>query len=187
MYSYKKLFTYWYAVIIYDWTVIFCEKWISSYKLKEQMTGAARSGKQNIVEGSDAMVTSLKTGIKLPGVAKHSLEELIGDYEDFLRQRNLRQWERGENLVQELRTRVSKFVFDLANTDDEKEVIAKIKTIPFPENPEIAANTLITLCHQATFLLFRQVEALKKKHEREGGLTEELYRKRAEFRKNQKN
>jgi ribosome biogenesis SPOUT family RNA methylase Rps3 len=81
------LFTNWFAVIIYDYTVEFVKRWISSWKLGEQMAGAARSGKRNIVESSDDMDTSLRTAIKLTGIAKGSHEELLGDYEDFLRQR----------------------------------------------------------------------------------------------------
>jgi four helix bundle protein len=118
-------------VIIYDWTVIFCDKWINSFKLNEQMTGAARSGKQNIVEGSDGMATSLKTVIKLSGVAKHSLEELLNDYEDFLRQRGLRQWTKGERMTEESRKRIAKFVNELAKLENEAAAVRKIKTIPF--------------------------------------------------------
>ena len=74
------------------------------------MDGAARSGKQNIVEGSDGMKTSLKTGIRLTNVAKASLEELLADYEDFLRQRNLSIWEKGDPRKREIRDRASEFV-----------------------------------------------------------------------------
>jgi restriction system protein len=183
MQPFKKLFTYWYAVIIYDWTMEFCERWVKSYKLSEQMTGAARSGKQNIVEGSDGMATSLKTGIKLSGVAKHSLEELCADYEDYLRQHDLRQWGKDGANNSVLRRKLEVFVHDLAGFRDEVAAIRGIKAVPYPADPAIAANTLITLCHQATYLLHKQVEALKKKHEREGGLTEELYRRRVEYRR----
>jgi restriction system protein len=182
MQSYKKLFTYWYALIIYDWTIKFCDTWITSYKLKEQMTGAARSGKQNIVEGADGMATSLKTAIKLSGVAKHSLEELLADYEDYLRQRGLKQWKKEETIAVESRKRIAKFVYSLGQIGDETAAVDKIKSVPFPKSRTMAANLLVTLCHQATYLLYKQVEALKNKHQREGGLTEELYRKRKEFR-----
>lgn len=177
---YKKLFTYWFSVIIYDRTVEFCGKWIKSWKLKEQMTGAGRSGKQNIVEGSDGLATSLKTGIKLTGVAKHSLEELIGDFEDFLRQQELEQWGKNDPRVVGLRSQSAALVKNLSNLGDLKE---ELKKLPLPEQKEEAANFLLTLCHQATFLLHRQVESLKKKHMQEGGLTEELYRRRKEYRK----
>lgn len=176
--SYKRLLTYWFSVLIYDLTVEFCGLWIKSWKLKEQMTGAARSGKQNIVEGSDGMKTSLKTGIKLTNVAKASLEELIGDYEDFLRQRGLRQWSKSDQRVVEFRQKSSKLVSNLSNLG----YLGKRPILP--KEPERAANLLLTLCHQATFLLNRQVEALEKKHLQEGGYSEQLYKKRINYRQN---
>ena len=179
MQPYKKLFTYWFSVIIYDRTVEFCEREIRSWKLKEQMNGAARSGKQKIVEGSDNLTTSLKLCIGLTGVAKSSLEELIGDLEDFLRQRNLKQWNKNDPRVIELRSQSAGLVRSLSNSGN----LEALKTLPLPHQPEDAANFLLTLCHQATYLLNNQVAALKKKHAREGGLTEELYRKRMAYRK----
>ncbi len=176
---YKKLFTFWFSVLIYDRTVEFCERWIKSWKLKEQMEGAARSGKQNIVEGSDNLLTSLKVCIKLTGIAKSSIEELIGDLEDFLRQRGMTQWGKQDERVLALRARSATLVRNLSHLRN----LRLLRQLPLPQKEEDAANFLLTLCHQATFLLNRQVEALKRKHEREGGLTEELYRKRLEFRK----
>lgn len=178
MQPYKKLLTYWYSVVIYDHTVEFCNRWIESWKLKEQMTGAARSGKQNIVEGSDDMEISLKTTIKLTGISKGSLEELIGDLEDFLRQRNLEQWRKNDSCAVKARSRSNELIRDLSSLRDLK-ILKKIK---LSDDPEKAANWLLTLCHQATYLLHKQVEALKKKHMQEGGLSEELYRKRKEYR-----
>lgn len=178
---YKRLFTYWFSVIIYDLTVQFCDKWIRSYKLREQMTGAARSGKQNIVEGSDGLKTSIKTGIKLTNVAKMSLEELIGDYEDFLRQRKLLCWGKEDSRVIRIRKRSSRFVRDLSILREDKN--GKLVQMKLSETPEKATNLLLTLCHQATYLLNKQVESLEQKHEREGGYTEKLYKKRTEYRK----
>jgi restriction system protein len=175
---YKKLFTFWFSVLIYDRAVEFCEKWIKSWKLKEQMEGAARSGKQNIVEGSDNLTTSLKVAIKLTGIAKSSIEELIGDLEDFLRQRKLAQWSKDDPRVRALRAQSATLVRNLSNLRD----LRLLDELPLPEQKEEAANFLLTLCHQATFLLDRQVTSLKEKHEKEGGLTEELYRKRIEYR-----
>lgn len=103
MQPYKKLFTYWYALIIYDLTVEFCRRWIRSWKLKEQIEGATRSGKQNIVEGSEALKTSLKMGIKLINTARISLEEALADFEDFLRQRGLTQWDKDDPRTREYR------------------------------------------------------------------------------------
>jgi len=175
---YKKLFTFWFSVLIYDRTVEFRQKWIKSWKLKEQMEGAARSGKQNIVEGSDNLTTSLKVCIKLTGIAKSSIEELIGDLEDFLRQRGLAQWEKDDPRVRALRARSATLVRNLSHLRNLRE----LEKLPLPQVQEDAANFLLTLCYQATYLLNRQVESLKTKHEKEGGLTEELYRKRKEFR-----
>ena len=175
---YKKLYTYWFSVMIYDHTVKFCDKWIRSWKLKEQMTGAARSGKQNIVEGTDDMGTSLKIAIKLTGTSKGSLEELIGDLEDFLRQRDLTEWGKDDSKVLRFRKIAGGTVKKLSETRD----LRYLKAIKFPERQEVAANWLLTLCHQATFLLHRQVEALKRKHKQEGGFTEQLYKKRVNYR-----
>lgn len=173
--SYKKLFTYWFAVIIYDLTVKFTIKYIRSYKLKDQMEGAARSGKQNIVEGSDRLRTSIKTGIRLTDVAKASLEELTGDYEDFLRQRNLATWEKNDPRVKEIRNRSSNFVRNLSLLGEMK------KELKLPKEPEKIGNLMLTLCHQATYLLNKQVEALENKHLKEGGYSEKLYNKRKEY------
>ncbi|HBR79592.1 MAG: hypothetical protein UR66_C0012G0021 [Candidatus Moranbacteria bacterium GW2011_GWE1_35_17] len=185
MQPYKKLYTYWFSVIIYDLEVEFTNKWIKSWKLKEQMDGAARSGKQNIAEGSDDMSVSLKVAINLTGIAKGSLEELTGDLEDFLRQRKLSKWDKNDPRVLAMRARSAQWVrtlSDLSCLDKEKEIEELLKTIELPEQDEEAANFLLTLCHQATLLLHRQVEALKLKHQKEGGLSEELYRKRKEYR-----
>jgi len=186
MQTYKKLFTYWFSILIYDLTVEFCRRWIKSWKLKQQMTGAARSGKQNIVEGSDNMETSLKLAINLTGVAKSSLEELTGDLEDFVRQNDLRLWDKSDQPTRVIRTKSSEVVRSLSNlrslrAEEERKLL---KQFALPKSPEEAANLLLTLCHQATYLLHKQVEALKQKHMTEGGLTEELYRKRVEYRKN---
>jgi len=187
--SYKKLFTFWFSVFIYDLTVKFCERWIRSWKLREQMTGAARSGKQNIVEGSEGMKTSLKTGIKLTNVANASIEELIGDFEDFLRQRELNRWEKTDPRIRSFRAqsaRIVRSLSDLSNLQDdalrhqkEKELLAEIA---LPQNSEKAGNLLLTLCHQASYLLNRQVEALEEKHRTQGGYTEKLYKRRKKYR-----
>jgi four helix bundle suffix protein len=180
MQPYKKLYTYWFAVIIYDLTVGFCERYIASWKLREQMIGAARSGKQNIVEGSESLQTSLKSGIKLTGVAKASFEELIGDLEDFLRQRGLDQWGKQDVRVVRLRGYFTKEVRNLSTLSNLRDLGGKRYRLS--GEPEKDANLLLTLCHQETYLLFRQVEGLMRKHEREGGLTERLYARRKKAR-----
>ena len=141
------------------------------------MDGAARSGKQNIVEGSDSLKTSLKTGIKLTNVAKASIEELIGDLEDFLRQRKLNMWDKNDPRVLALREKYSKIVSNLSNLGSIGD-----ESWELPDNPEEAANLLLTLSHIATYLLNKQVDALEKKHITEGGYTEKLYEQRQNYR-----
>jgi four helix bundle suffix protein len=179
--SYKKLLTYWYSLIIYDLEVEFTTKYITSWKLREQMDGAARSGKQNIIEGSDSLKTSLKTGIKLTNVAKASIEELIGDLEDFIRQRKLKMWDKNDPRVLEIRHKYSKIVSNLSNLGNLGN-----ERWQLPNNPEEAANLLLTLCHIATYLLNNQVDALERKHITEGGYTEKLYEQRQNYRKSLK-
>ncbi len=178
---YKKLLTYWYSLIIYDLEVEFTTKYITSWKLREQMDGAARSGKQNIVEGSDSLKTSLKTGIKLTNVAKASIEELIGDLEDFIRQRKLKMWDKNDPSVLEIRHNYSRVVSNLSNLGNLGE-----EKWELPSDPEGAANLLLTLCHIATYLLNNQVDALERKHITEGGYTEKLYEQRQNYRKSLK-
>jgi four helix bundle suffix protein len=179
--SYKKLFTYWFSILVYDLTVEFCSRYITSYKLKEQMEGAARSGKQNIVEGSTDMRTSLKTAIKLTQIANGSIEELIGDLEDFLRQRHLSQWPKIDPRVLIMRTQFGSLVRNLSNLGNLNEDSLKLDP-----SPESAANQILTLAHQLTFLLDRQVTALEQKHLKEGGYTEKLYNSRITYLKNLK-
>ncbi len=193
---YTRLFTYWFALIIYDYTVFFCRKWILSTtenlsplrlpdkRTADQMVQAARSGKQNIAEGSEELKTSLKMGITLTNVAKASQEELLVDYEDFLRQNEFEVWDKNDPRVKVIRARSARLVSTLSNLSNLGQAAELIhKELPFPTDPEQAANFLLTLCHQATYLLNRQVEALERKHEREGGYSEKLYQKRVEYRK----
>lgn len=177
--TYKNLLTYWYSLLICDLTFEFCEKWIRSFKLSEQMTGAARSGKQNIVEGSESLKTSLKTGIKLTNVAKASLEELLADYEDFLRQRGLQEWGK-EDLRTQANRRLARAITSYLSYSGDSGLVRK--KMPLPKEPEAAANLLVTLCHLATYLMSHQVEALEEKHKKEGGYTEKLYRERTKWR-----
>lgn len=139
------------------------------------MIQAARSGKQNIVEGSEAMMTSLKSAIILTNVARASLEELILDYQDFLRQRQLSKWDKNDPRVWRIRKEYGGFVSNLRDLSD-------LNKLRVPRDPESAANTLLTLCHQNSYLLYKQVRALEIKHQKEGGYSEKLYRRRIDFR-----
>lgn len=181
---YKKLLTYRFSVIIYDYTVLFSKRFVlvsssnlgkPDYRTADQMNQAARSQKQCIAEGSDALKTSFKMGIKLTNVAKSSGEELLNDYEDFLRQNTLAIWDKNDPRVLEIRRKSAALIGNLSYLSD------FAKELPLPNTPEEAANLMLTLCHQITFLLNRQVEALEKKHLTEGGYTEKLYNKRKAF------
>jgi len=138
------------------------------------MVQAARSGRQNIAEGSQASAVSKKTEIKLVGVARASLEELLVDFEDFLRQRGLPLWEKNSPKAQTLRALCYK-------TDTTYQTYQSYLT-----NPESAANCLICLIHQANYLLDRQLKALEEKFIREGGYSENLFKKRLEKRQSDK-
>ena len=131
------------------------------------MVQAARSGVQNIAEGSLASGTSKKTELKLMNVARASLEELLLDYEDFLRQKGLALWDKNHPQVQEIR----KLAY-------EKNRSYETYRTYFESNPEAFANTLICLIHQANYLLDRLLRQLEQRFIDEGGFTERLYRTR---------
>ena len=167
--GFRNLRSYQMAEIVYDGTVKFCDRWISRRsRTRDQMVQAARSGKQNIAEESMASGTSKKTELKLVGVARASLEELLLDYQDFLRQRNLQLWGKDHPRAQEIRKLAS------SRNRAYKTYQAYIQS-PFPE---IAANTMACLVHQTNFLLDRQLRQLEEKFLEQGGFTEKLYRKR---------
>src|SRR3989344_2429531 len=172
MESYKKLTTYILATVIFDLTVDFCRRWIDPRsRTTDQMTQAARSGKQNIAEG--ASVQSLESYIKLLGVTEGSQRELAADYEDFLRQRKLSIWDKEDSRVREMRR--FRAIWISPNQPN---------TPNLSNDPTEAANTLLTFCQMETFLLKRQIEALKEKFIREGGFRENLFAKRLAFRRN---
>ena len=169
--GYKYLKSYQLSVLIYDLTVEFCKRWVSSVRTRSQMEQAARSGKQNIAEGY--LEKSLKGYIYLLGISYASLGELLEDYEDFLRQRKLAIWDKDDPRVKKFR----EFrVFGV-------ESLKSPNTPKLPGNPEEAANLLITLLHLDLFLLFKQGSALEEKFIKEGGFTENLFKKRMEERK----
>lgn len=185
--AYKKLLTYKFSLVIHDLTVEFCQRYLlcnsnnlshlgrPDYRTSDQMVQAARSGKQNIVEGSEDLETSLKMAIKLTNVAKASLEELTADYEDFLRQRKMSVWLKTDPRVVVFRREAANIISFLSHLRD-------LRNLKLPKDPEAAANFMLTLCHQATYLLHKQVQGLEKKHEKEGGFTEKLYQKRKSYR-----
>lgn len=132
------------------------------------MIQAARSGKQNILEGSLASGTSKKTEIKLTNVARASLEELLEDYRDFLRVRSLRLWEKN--------SREALFVRRLGKT--ENVTYQTYRTYIETRPPEVAANIVICLIHQTNYLLDQQIRQLEKAFVSEGGLSERMMKAR---------
>jgi len=141
--------------------------------MSDQMIQAARSGRQNIAEGSQASGTSKKTELKLVGVARASQAELLEDYEDFLRQKSLKLWGKDEPRAKAAR--------ELAYRSDRSYETYQT----YMSDPENAANCAIVLIHQTNYLLDRQLASLEKSFLEEGGFTEKLYKSRSEQRKRQ--
>jgi len=172
--GYRKLRSFQTAQIVYDATVVFCERFVDKFsRTRDQMVQAARSGVQNIAEGSMASATSKKTELKLTNVARASLEELLLDYEDFLRQKGLALWDKNSPQAMAVRNRYKSDSSDKSDRADESDSYS-IKTA----SAEVAANTLICLINQATFLLSRQIQKLEDSFLNEGGFTERMYKAR---------
>ena len=164
------------AEIAYDATVVFCDRFIDRRsRTHDQMVQAARSGKQNIVEGSAAAGTSSKTELRLIGVARASLEELLADYRDFLRQRGLAQWPKDHPQAQEVRR--------LAYQENRSYKTYR----PYFEeaSPETAANAAICLTCQATYLLDRLIKQLERDFLEHGGISERMLAARLRHRESQ--
>ena len=184
--GYRKLRSFQSAQQVYDATIVFCDRFVEKRsRTHDQMVQAARSGVQNIAEGSMASATSKKTELKLTNVARASLEELLLDYEDFLRQRGMRIWDKDSPEALEVR---KKYLSDKSARCDKRSGSDKsdasdpygIKTA----TSENAANTLICLINQASFLLRRQLQKLEQEFLTEGGFTERLYKQRQAVREN---
>lgn len=200
--GYRKLRSFVVSLAAYDGTVIFCNRFIDKRsRTHDQMVQAARSGVQNIAEGSLASGTSKKTELKLTSVARASLGELIRDYEDYLRQNDLTIWEKNSPRVLAMRGRLSgrlKKPSDKSDLSDRSEGFGKsegLENSEFFDEPllsalhtlktttaEVSANILLCLTHQATYLLARQMERLEKDFVEKGGFTERLYSYRKEHR-----
>lgn len=170
---YRNLKVFKIAEIIYDITYYFAKKYLSGRdRTVDQMIQAARSGKQNIAEGSAAGVTSKETEIKLTNVAKASLQELLNDYEDYLRVRNLTRWDPKGEKVEQTR-RFCRKNCDLAYFQE----AIKIRT------DEAIANIAIVLIHQADYMLFKLIERQKADFLKDGGIREQMSQARREHRK----
>lgn len=176
--KYKYLLTYRYAEVVHDLTEEFCRQFLAgreNLRLREQIRSAARSNKQNIVEGVSQQ-TSLKGQIKLLGVAQASTEELVADYEDFLRHRHLSIWEKSES-----RVNLCRQLGWEATSSYPPKILKLLKKLR--RGQEEAGNLMLTLTHQLSFLLSRQIRAAEKKFIEKGGWSENLFRKRISFRR----
>jgi four helix bundle suffix protein len=176
--GYRNLFSYQKAEIIYDGTMYFTKRFFRKYdRTIDQMVQAARSGKQNIAEGSMASATSKETEIKLTNVARASLEELQIDYEDFLRTHKLPIWDKGHKLVERLRE---------LNKNSAQPTYETFQKAIEHESPEICANTMITLIKICTYLMKQQIKQLEIAFVKEGGLRERMTKARIEERNKNK-
>jgi restriction system protein len=172
--GYRELKSYQMDEIVFDATVSFCDRFIDRRsRTHDQMVQAARSGKQNIAEGSMASGTSRKTELKLVGVARASLEELLLDYEDYLRKHGLVLWGKDHSKARAIR----KLAFE------KNRSYSTYRTYIEESASEVAANTVICLIHQTNYLLDQQLRHLEKQFLEEGGFTERLYRQRSMARK----
>ena len=170
--GYRKLKVYRKTEVIYDLTYYFCKKYLKlGDRTIDQMVQAARSGKQNIVEGNEVAETSAETMLKLLGVARGSLQELLIDYEDYLRVRNLRLWADDSKEVDAMRKlglehEDSAFFLELAQT----------------RSDEVVANMVIVLIYQADALLNGYINRKYNDFLRDGGFREKLTRERVKNR-----
>jgi four helix bundle suffix protein len=181
--GYRKLRSFQTAQLIYDATAVFCDRFVDKRsRTHDQMVQAARSGVQNVAEGSMASATSKKAELKLTGVARASLAELLLDYEDFLRQRGLRVWAKDSPEALAVRNLYRSERSDKSDGSDKSDRSDQAdRSDPYGiarASPEAAANTLICLINQASFLLGRQLRKLEQSFLQEGGFTERLYRER---------
>lgn len=171
--GYRKLRSFQVATIVYDATWWFCEKFLDSRsRMTDQMVQAARSGRQNIAEGSRASAVSSQTELRLMNVARASLEELLLDYEDFLRHRRMHRWGAESHEAQEVRG-ISRYQSDRLDQSDEERAGAYAQWLE-SDDPAVRANAIICLIHQANYLLDRQISSLEQQFINEGGYSEHL-------------
>jgi len=174
---YRHLRVYQVTEMIYDITFYFTQHYLQKGdRTIDQMVQAARSGKQNIAEGNQAAATSSETEIKLTNVAKASLEELLDDYEDYLRVRNLEQWGN-------LHPRYEKMRQYARSEQIKKDYAEKIQRM----NDEEIANLSITLIHQAMYMLHKLLVTMQDRFVKEGGIKERMFQSRINYRNGQNN
>lgn len=173
---YRHLRVYQVTEVIYDITYYFTRRYLRrGDRTVDQMVQAARSGKQNIAEGNQAAATSAEMEIKLTNVAKASLEELLIDYEDYLRVHHLQQWGK-------LHPRYEKMRQYARSEQILKDYPDKVKMM----NDEEIANLCITLIHQAMFMLHKLLETMQNRFVTEGGIKELMFQSRSSYRNSQK-
>ncbi len=181
--GYRDLRTFQIATVIYDATYWFCERFIDPRsRTADQMVQAARSGRQNIAEGSRAAATSSQTELRLVNVARSSLDELLLDYEDYIRHRHLKQWSKSDPEAQKVRQigrNRPKDPSDQTDPSDPPNQSPKNHYNQYAhwldnEDPAIRANCLQCLIHQANYLLDNQIAALETNFIEEGGYSEKL-------------
>lgn len=183
--GYRQLRSFQVTEIIYDGKVSFCDRFVNKRsRTHDQMVQAARSGRQNIAEGSRASATSSQTELRLVNVARASLDELLLDYEDFLRQRKLSVWGKDDPQARKVRGLGKGNPTD--RSDSPKQSDAESYS-PWLNHADLAvvANTLICLIHQANYLLDRQIAGLEKQFITEGGYSERLHAARLDERRKQ--
>lgn len=171
--GYRKLLTYQKAEIIYDATVQFTKRFLQKNdRTVGQMVQAARSGKQNIAEASLFSATSRETEIKLTNVARASLEELLIDYQDYLRTHKMEEWDKDHPFAQRFKQ------LSTQSGANYKSLEAAFEHT----DPAICANSAICLIKFTTYLLARQLQSLEKRFIEEGGLRERMTRVRLDHR-----
>ena len=171
--NYRKLLSYRKAEVIYDITYDFCSRFLRrGDRTIDQMVQAARSGKQNIAEGSVAARTSKETELKLTNVARASLQELLIDYEDYLRVRNLTRWNKNSAQVS--------YVRKLGRTRNESYDL--YRGFCETRSAEVIANIAICLINQANYLLDRQIRRLERDFVKDGGIRERMKKARSNYR-----
>ena len=174
--NYRDLLCYCKAETVYDITYLFANRFLkTSDRTIDQMIQAARSGKQNIIEGYAASATSIETELRLLNVAKSSLQELLADYEDYLRTRDLKQW--NEETIE------FKTAQKLGKEHNDSAYWQKIIST---RNDETIANLAIILIRQADYLLYKFMESVSNRFAREGGFREKLTRIRHQAKEEQK-
>ncbi len=186
--GYRKLRSYKVATAVYDATVVFCRRFFPhDRRMSDQMVQAARSGVRNISEGSGAAATSRKSEMKLTNVARASLaDELLPDYESFLRQQGLRIWAKESRQARAMRARLYQDYAEslpaapagtlrLTGLSGLADFVAKAE-------PELAGNAMLCAVHQTVYLLNRQLKSQGRSFLENGGFTERLYHQRQQSR-----